>query len=45
RYPPIVAQQMRSEFGFDVRPVAGTTHMLQLERPQTCADLVRAFCG
>lgn len=45
RYPPLIAQRMAEKFGFDVRPLSGTTHMLQLEQPERCAEIVRSFMG
>ncbi len=43
RYPPLGARRMAEVFGFSVQGLPGTTHMLQLEQPQRCAEIVRDF--
>ena len=41
--PGRVNRAMHTEHGLDWTPIAGTSHMLQLERPQACADALTAF--
>lgn len=39
-----IDREMAAEFGLDYACVPGTTHFLQLERPDLCAALARDFC-
>ena len=41
--PGRVNRAMHLEHGLDWTAVAGTSHMLQLERPEACADVLTAF--
>ncbi|MGI9414810.1 MAG: hypothetical protein ACR2PM_14140, partial [Hyphomicrobiales bacterium] len=36
-----IGRTVNSELGYRTEIVAGTTHMLQLERPEACAETVR----
>lgn len=39
-----IGRQMAAEFGLDYVCVPETTHFLQMERPDLCAELTRDFC-
>lgn len=39
-----IGRELAAEFGLDYACVPGTTHFLQMERPDLCADLAREFC-
>ena len=45
RAPALVNRAMHEQFGHPYEAVPGTTHMLQLEQPSACADIVTAFLG
>ena len=36
---------MHAEHGYDWASIKGTSHMLQVERPDACADTLKAFLG
>jgi len=40
----LTGREMAREFGLDYEFVEGTTHFLQVERPDLCAAVTRQFC-
>ena len=43
RAPALVNRAMHEKFGHPYEGIPGTTHMLQLEEPEACADIVTRF--
>ena len=43
RSPGLVNRALHEEFGHPYEVVPGTTHMVQVEKPKECADMVIAF--
>ena len=41
----LMARAAGDEFGIPYRYVPGTTHFLQIEQPEACGAMTRAFCA